>query len=219
MKSRANLGCLGQLLTLFLGRRGQVEELPYRLRDDFLSPAELAFYRVLAQAAQDRAVICPKVNLGNLFFVLRGTPASRAHKNRIDRKHVDFVLCDPATMRPRMGIELDDQSHERQDRRERDEIVNEVFAVAGLPLARIPVRRQYSVAEITQSIAAAFAAAPPALPKEPTQEPICPKCGVSMVRRVARRGNQQGETFWGCRNYPQCRETAKAPSPPPAEKR
>ena len=36
--------------------------------------------------------------------------------------------------------------------------------------------------------------------------PLCPKCGVQMVIRTAKKGNQRGEEFWGCRNYPKCRE-------------
>jgi hypothetical protein len=36
------------------------EALPYQVRDDFLSPAELNFYRVLCAATGDWAVICPK---------------------------------------------------------------------------------------------------------------------------------------------------------------
>ena len=29
------------------------------------------------------------------------------HANRIDRKHVDFVLCEPTSMQPKLIIELD----------------------------------------------------------------------------------------------------------------
>ncbi|WP_207669235.1 hypothetical protein [Fonticella tunisiensis] len=48
--STNNPGCLGVILKL-LGvnlKKGNVEEakLPYGLRDDFLSPAELSFYKV-----------------------------------------------------------------------------------------------------------------------------------------------------------------------------
>lgn len=47
------------------------QTLPYRLRDDFLSPAELSFYRVLCQAVGDQYVILAKVNLADLLFVPR----------------------------------------------------------------------------------------------------------------------------------------------------
>lgn len=32
----------------------------------------------------------------------------------------------------------------------------------------------------------------------------CPDCGGGMVERTARRGRNVGQTFWGCRKYPQC---------------
>ncbi len=91
-------GCLGAILSLFginLVKPAQVgTELPYRQRDDFLSAAELSFYRVLAGAVGTRAAICCKVNLGDVFFVVSGK-GNQGYRNKIDRKHVDFLLCDP----------------------------------------------------------------------------------------------------------------------------
>ena len=46
--------------------------------------------------------------------------------------------------------------------------------------------------------------------------PECPRCGVGMVRRTARRGPNQGKKFWGCPKFPKCRGTIF--SPPPAER-
>jgi len=37
--------------------------------------------------------------------------------------------------------------------------------------------------------------------------PTCPQCGGQMVRRTARRGARAGESFWGCKSYPNCRGT------------
>jgi len=36
--------------------------------------------------------------------------------------------------------------------------------------------------------------------------PICPRCGIPMVRRVASKGLHVGEPFWGCANFPRCNE-------------
>jgi len=36
--------------------------------------------------------------------------------------------------------------------------------------------------------------------------PKCPKCGDEMVLRVARRGRNAGHEFYGCSNFPRCRE-------------
>ena len=36
------------------------------------------------------------------------------------------------------------------------------------------------------------------------QNPICPKCGKPMFRRMQKRGRMQGREFWGCSSYPEC---------------
>ena len=37
--------------------------------------------------------------------------------------------------------------------------------------------------------------------------PICPNCGREMVKRQAKHGQNAGQSFWGCPNYPDCRGT------------
>lgn len=39
---------------------------------------------------------------------------------------------------------------------------------------------------------------------------ICPKCGSELVERTAKRGQNAGETFLGCENFPRCRFTRSA---------
>ena len=81
------------------------------------------------------------MELGDLFEVKAKDPSEfRIYRNKIDRKHVDFILSDPRTVRPLVGIELDDKSHQRSDRQTRDEFVEHVFQAAHLPLVRIPVK-------------------------------------------------------------------------------
>lgn len=201
--------------------------LPYHLRDDFLSRAEPSFYHVLRITVTDWAVVCPKVSLGDLFFAQTGDYGrNRSWMNRIDRKHVDFLLCDPKTMRPLLGVELDDASHQQQKRIERDRFVEQVFAAAGLPLARVLVRTKYSTRELdaylrgridTHEPAPDAVTSPPAaepesaIPQSATSDssplsPPCPKCGAPMVmREVAKEGPHKGNRFWGCPNFPRCR--------------
>ena len=54
------------------------------------------------------------------------------------------------------AIELDDVSHLRPDRIERDKFVNHAFESAGLPLLRIPVEKAYKAAEVRDLIEAAI---------------------------------------------------------------
>ncbi|SFL24809.1 restriction system protein [Nitrosomonas aestuarii] len=35
--------------------------------------------------------------------------------------------------------------------------------------------------------------------------PDCPKCGQSMVKRIAKKGANAGSRFWGCSDFPTCR--------------
>ena len=190
------------------------EPLPYRLRDDFLSPAELSFFRVLAPLLGAEYLLQSKVRLADLFFVARPNENKSAF-NRIAQRHVDFVVCEAGTLRPRLGIELDDASHNRSDRQERDAFVEGVFAAAELPLLHFPVQREYNPREVAARIAPilqpAAAAAGPAAPQPEVKTPagsapLCPKCGMPMVLRTVAQGQYQGRQFYGCPNYPRCRE-------------
>ena len=50
--------------------------------------------------------------------------------------------------------------------------------------------------------ASAETPAPTSVQKE---EKLCPKCGNKLVLRTAKKGNYQGNQFWGCSRYPKCR--------------
>lgn len=39
--------------------------------------------------------------------------------------------------------------------------------------------------------------------------PTCPHCDTKMVLRTSKKGNNPGHQFWGCRNYPRCRQTLR----------
>lgn len=122
---------------------------PYGRKFKFLSDGERAFFHPLREAVGDRYVLFTKVRLGDLVFV-----ASRAFgpRNSVDRKHIDFVLCDPASISPVLAIELDDRSHDRPDRKRRDEFVDEVLASAGLPILHVRAAAAYDVQALRQRI-------------------------------------------------------------------
>ncbi|MBN2706596.1 MAG: DUF2726 domain-containing protein [Deltaproteobacteria bacterium] len=114
------------------GGKQELTELPYKIRDDFLSPAEKNFYLVLRGCVSEWADVCPKVNLGDLFFASCSNFGERqSYANKINRKHVDFLLVDRITASPLIGIELDDRSHNQQNRKDRDEFVEKVLKKLG----------------------------------------------------------------------------------------
>jgi len=214
MTSKKNPGCLAFLLGLFGDKRQEAlpDSLPYRVRDDLLSAAELSFYHVLSSIVGSRVTICIKVNLADILYVPR-TDQNVGYRNRIASKHVDYLLCDPGTMKPFLAIELDDVSHSRPARQARDEFVDKVFQAAGLPLLHIAAQREYSTREIAVQVGPflrdridrILVPAAPSAPQPPAA-PLCPKCGVSMVLRTATKGEHQGRQFYGCPNYPRCKE-------------
>jgi hypothetical protein len=176
------------------------KQFPYQPRGYILSQTELKFFRVLQETVSDRAILCPKVRLGDVFSVTAKGKNFYFYLNRINQKHVDFLLCDPDTMRPIVAIELDDNSHEREDRKARDAFVDQVYQAASLPLLHVPVQRVYKDLEILLA---------PYLQPEPiihsSTRPVCPRCSRPMIVRKANSGKTVGEQFWVCSNYPDCR--------------
>lgn len=217
-------GCLSLLFPFLGGKdKASAETLPYRLRDDFLSPAELSFYKVLSTVLDDRFTIQSKVRLADIFFVSR-FHENISYFNKIAQRHLDFLICDANTMKPLLGIELDDASHQKESRKKRDRFVEEVFQAAQLPLVRFRVQRAYNTREIAAQIApflkdekASSSVSPqaPTAAREhaPSKEnaPTCPKCGIPMVLRTVKQGKLKGKQFYGCANYPHCREIKPAP--------
>ncbi len=207
-------GCLSVIFP-FLKRpqeKSAPKELPYRLRDDFLSPAEFSFYKVLSSLAGSRFTIQSKVRLADIFFVARPNE-NMSYFNRISQKHLDFLVCESVTMKPLFGIELDDASHKRKNRQERDNFVENVFKVAGLSLLRFPVQREYNSRDIAAQIApfindkvGVFVSSQPEVNKQASPVPLCSKCGIPMVLRTVSKGKHKGKQFYGCKNYPRCRE-------------
>lgn len=128
----------------------------YLPRDSLLRPGERAFFPALEQACANRSLIFTQVQLSKLIYPRAGIPKWQTYQNKIDRKSVDFVLCHPTTLKPQLIIELDDKSHTREDRKERDDFVNNALKAVGIPLLRIPAAPNYNPAAIEQRIRAAI---------------------------------------------------------------
>ena len=131
-------------------KKGRGANRRFESRNALMSPGELKFFRALEAAVGSHFRVFSKVRLADVVQVKRGTTGGRwqsAH-NVIQSKHVDFVVCDPGTLEFRLVVELDDKSHERRDRVERDQTVDEILAQASIPVLHYPARAAYSVEEI-----------------------------------------------------------------------
>lgn len=137
------------LLGLTILREGPA---PYEKRGGLLTPAEITFLRSLESAVRSDWQIFSMVRVADILKVRPKTNKFRTWQNRIFGKHVDFVICDVETLEVKLAIELDDSTHRRSDRVERDRFLNTAFASAGLPLLRIPVEERYETAAIRRLI-------------------------------------------------------------------
>jgi len=126
--------------------------LPYEKRDALVTDSELEFYQVLAETAGEEYAIFAMVRLADLIVVQGETQKRQSWQNRINAKHIDFVLCDPETLEPQLAVELDDRSHQRADRAERDRFVNAALSAAELPLLRVKVQQEYDGDKLRESI-------------------------------------------------------------------
>jgi hypothetical protein len=186
--------------------RDQDERLPYRLREHFLSTPELALLRVLQKMVGHYYLICPKVALNDIFYNAR--PNENVHFfNKFFRKHVDFLLCEPDTLKPAFGIELV-KPVTRNETREADQFMVELFLSARLPLVHIQSSERYSEQDLSELFELAVIKVKETGPLRATAKtdsvPMCPICGRMMVLRVHRDGRHAGKNYYGCTDNPRC---------------
>ncbi|BCO11320.1 Potential queD like [Citrifermentans bremense] len=211
--------------------------LAFQSREPFLSPAERSFLGVLEQALDNNYRVLGKVRLGDLIKPAKGLSKSKrvSALNKVNQKHVDFVVCSSTDLAVLGVVELDDQSHGREDRAERDLFVDEALSGAGIPIARFSAKKGYQIQEVRTKLADMFKITligsastlpqaqeptPPqavlksepgstptvAQPEHMEMIPMCERCGATMVKRQAKNGEHAGKFFWACSTFPKCRQ-------------
>ncbi len=134
------------------GHKKEKSAYQYKRKNFFLTRAEHQCYDALLQATKGEYHIFAQVHLPTLVdHAVRGQDwrAALAH---INRKSVDFVLCDKTYISAKLVIELDDKTHERPDRQERDREVERILEYAGIPLLRIEHHDMFNIDELAEKI-------------------------------------------------------------------
>ena len=123
----------------------------YKIKEEFITENELKLYKVLKKVAYELKLdIFTQVAL-NRILEINNRRKQQQLRNRIDRKSIDFVLYDEKTKRIVCCIELDDPTHEREDRIERDLFLDKIFKDA-IKLIRIKVQNYYDYNAILHMI-------------------------------------------------------------------
>ena len=109
---------------------------------ELLTNREKNFYEVLRLIAEkhnmsvlSKVRLADIVNVGSMFVEKSSEWYERF--NRISRKHIDFALAGKDDLSVKLLIEIDDYTHNRQDRKERDEFVDWVCSEAGIPILHV----------------------------------------------------------------------------------
>ena len=103
----------------------------------------------------NKAVLRPiRVYEGNIENGMIRMPDAekKFHQNQIQCKHVDFLLCEPDSLKPLLVIELDDGSHRKYDRQTSDEFKDKTFKNVGLPVKRVMIQTNYSAPQLREQI-------------------------------------------------------------------
>jgi hypothetical protein len=143
-------------LNLVSSKKTPAPTFPYQREAHLFSLAERSFLGVLEQAVGDQYRIMGKVRLADVIRVQFGMNRKdrQSAANRIQSKHVDFAVCHAKDLAVKYVVELDDQSHDRATRQDRDEFVDQALQAANIPIFHFSVKRSYAVAEVRQTLAA-----------------------------------------------------------------
>ena len=133
-------------------KKSDLRKYKYTRRQFFITPSEHEFYNALSKAVGDTYLIFTQVHLPTIIdhkVVGQNWKGAFSH---INQKSVDFVLCDKAYISPKLAIELDDKTHQREDRIERDIEVERMLEEAGFPLLRIENHGRFNSDELKEKI-------------------------------------------------------------------
>jgi len=130
---------------------GKEEKLPYKKREELMTRAEKEFFDVLERVVNNCYYIVPQVKISSIVAV-PNIKNYYHYLNKIDRKTIDFVLFDKKSFSPIMAIELDDSSHDKEERMKRDKFIDAVMNTVGLKITHIKVGPIYNQEEIKKHI-------------------------------------------------------------------
>lgn len=138
------------------GNKNRNQKINYKPLDCLFTPTEKKFLSVLESIAGDQLKIFGKVRISDIITpdVNKYEKGSGWHWlfSQISQKHVDFVITDKE-LNLVCAVELNDPSHERQNRKKRDRFVIEAFESANIPLVMINTKHKYLEKHIAETIA------------------------------------------------------------------
>lgn len=112
------------------------ENMPYK-KKLLLTKNEWSFYKSLKPVADELGYsVLAKIRVADLVEVTAKDRSEwQRYFNKINKKHIDFVLAKPDNLQIVLLIELDDNTH-NDSQKKRDEFVDELYKQTGYKLLR-----------------------------------------------------------------------------------
>lgn len=140
---------IGLILKL-LSKENNSSNIKYLVKNNPMTETEQKFISYLKVFTDKyNLIILPQVQLQSIFKTINKKDISSF--NKIKSKSIDFAIVDNK-YNYKLFIELDDYTHNRQDRVKRDLFVNSLFNSYNLKLKRIKVQNKYNLEELENII-------------------------------------------------------------------
>lgn len=125
------LGILAILVALF-SKKDKVINNVFVKKDYLLNISERNFFELLQKLLPTEYVCYPQIVLNAIVSVKTDKANFYRYFNQINKKIVDFVIFKKQYLEPVLVIEYDGHTHNRQDRIQRDNKVDNVLKTAGI---------------------------------------------------------------------------------------
>jgi hypothetical protein len=112
-----------------------------------LTKAEAALYNLMRVAVQEQLFIFAQVPVWCLVDVRAAESGPRGQVlSQLAFKRVQFVLVHPGSLRVTKVVEFEDPEEVSSQKQARERLLDAVFSRAGIPIIRLNVHMEYSVA-------------------------------------------------------------------------
>lgn len=117
------------------------------LRDSVMDEGMKRLFQALTEATRSDAIVLPKVRLSNFLQVKSTECLEEAIK--MDRKCVDFMICQPESLKPLAVVQL---AREQASENSIDKFTTRALAQVGILVLQIRERNEYPVAGLRRQL-------------------------------------------------------------------
>lgn len=180
---------------------GEEAKFLYELKSSLVTKKEMEYLNCIKSILPENCLIQPQANLAS--FIIRTDDAR--FQNELYR-NVDFIITN-LSYRPLLIIEINDQSHLTEERRERDKKVADICEEAGIPIIKLwtsyGVNPEYIKKRITETLSTLPVKRVHHFIKEKPAEKPAPSIQVTTTKTSKKDGCYVATCVYGSYDCPQ----------------